>query len=60
MTIASVVDDLKVGGDQSQKLPGWAACGLEFPESAREADRGCARDRRHRPEIAFVKSDGRV
>ena len=31
MTIASVVDDLKAGGDKA-KLTWLAACGLEFPE----------------------------
>src|SRR6202171_6731089 len=31
MTIASVVTDLKAGGDKA-KLPGTASCGLEFPD----------------------------
>jgi len=56
MTIASVVDDLKAGGDKA-KLTWLAACGLEFPEVPGKLIEVVPGSDAIVLKIAFVKSD---
>jgi TPR repeat len=56
MTIASVVDDLKAGGDKA-KLTWLAACGLEFPEVPGKLIEVVPGTDAIVLKIAFVKSD---
>ena len=56
MTIASVVDDLKAGGDKA-KITWLAACGLEFPEVPGKLIEVVPGTDAIVLKIAFVKSD---
>jgi hypothetical protein len=56
MTIASVVDDLKAGGDKA-KITWLAACGLEFPEVPGKLIEVVPGTEAIVLKIAFVKSD---
>jgi len=56
MTIASVVDDLKAGGDKA-KLTWLASCGLEFPEVPGKLIEAVPGADAIVLKIAFVKSD---
>ena len=56
MTIASVVDDLKAGGDKA-KITWLAACGLEFPEVPGKLIEVVPGSDAIVLKIAFVKSD---